>query len=309
MHKKYSIGEASKACNIPIKTLRYYDSIGLLKPKYRNQESNYRYYSKEQLTTLLIIRRLRAQGFSLKDIQDLITNTELENLKQHMLRHCDQLDLEISLLQIKKESCKSLLKRIHEGAEIISRQAAASASAASAADPPPFLSDKIQVEFIPKSKMIYSREIMKQYRNADVSLSRWIDIYDICTELGFHMKSPIIVTFHNHVLEQFLMKDCDVEFGVCIESEYEIPKKLPKNATQIRDYGGYKAATLCHIGPYGSIMQSHVALLQWINQNGYELLIDQVSEEFVVSPLDVNDESRHVTKVIMPIRNARQGNL
>lgn len=291
MHTKYSIGEASKACNIPIKTLRYYDSIGLLQPEYRNQESNYRYYSKGQLTTLLIIRRLRAQGFSLKDIRDIITNTDMENLERHMLRHCDDLDVEIRLLQVKKESCKSLLSRIHEGAEIISQQAK-SASA---------LSGKIQIEFIPKSKMIYSREIMKQYRNADVSLSRWIDIYDICTELGFHMKSPVIVTFHNHILEQFLMKDCDVEFGVCIEPEHDIPQKI----TQIRDYGGYKAATLCHIGPYRTIMQSHVALLQWINQNGYELLIDTVSEEFIVSPLDVNDESRHVTKVIMPIRSAR----
>lgn len=291
MQKKYSIGEASKACNIPIKTLRYYDSIGLLTPEYRNQESNYRYYSKEQLTTLLIIRRLRAQGFSLKDIRELITHTDLENLKKHMLQHCDALDVEINLLRIKKESCLSLLDRIHEGADIISRHNSV----------PSLPSDEIHIEFIPKSKMVYSREVMKQYRNADVSLSRWIDIYDICTELGFHMKSPVIVTFHNHVLEQFLMKDCDVEFGVCIEPEYEIPKKI----TQIRDYGGYKAATLYHIGAYSTIMQSHVALLQWINQNGYELLIDAVSEEFVVSPLDVNDESRHVTKVIMPIRSAR----
>ena len=59
MSKRYAIGEVSILCNIPIKTLRYYDEIELLQPKYRNTESNYRYYSKEQLTTLLIIRRLR----------------------------------------------------------------------------------------------------------------------------------------------------------------------------------------------------------------------------------------------------------
>lgn len=31
-NKLYKIGEVSKLCNVPIKTLRYYDEISLLKP-------------------------------------------------------------------------------------------------------------------------------------------------------------------------------------------------------------------------------------------------------------------------------------
>lgn len=48
MTERYSIGKVSTACNIPIKTLRYYDEIDLLKPEYRDNDSNYRYYSKDQ---------------------------------------------------------------------------------------------------------------------------------------------------------------------------------------------------------------------------------------------------------------------
>lgn len=105
MDNRYSIGEVSAICNIPIKTLRYYDEIELLQPCYRNNESNYRYYSKEQMTTLLIIRRLRAQGFALKDIKDIITNTDFSNLEKQMLQRCNELDTEINLLQAKKEAC------------------------------------------------------------------------------------------------------------------------------------------------------------------------------------------------------------
>lgn len=38
----YQIGEVSKICNIPIKTLRYYDEIGLLIPRKIDPDSNYR---------------------------------------------------------------------------------------------------------------------------------------------------------------------------------------------------------------------------------------------------------------------------
>ena len=43
----YSIGEIAEICNIPIRTLRYYDEIGLLVPEKRDIESSYRYYARQ----------------------------------------------------------------------------------------------------------------------------------------------------------------------------------------------------------------------------------------------------------------------
>lgn len=57
--KKYSIGEVAEMCSVSIKTLRYYDQIGLVIPEFRNEESKYRYYSKKQMIKLFIIRQLR----------------------------------------------------------------------------------------------------------------------------------------------------------------------------------------------------------------------------------------------------------
>ena len=70
--KYYSIGKVSTLCNVPVKTLRYYDQIGLLVPQYRQETSHYRYYEHTQLLTLHIIRKLRFLGVSLKDIQQII---------------------------------------------------------------------------------------------------------------------------------------------------------------------------------------------------------------------------------------------
>ena len=40
----YKIGELSKALKVSVKTLRYYEKEGLLKPSYIDKDSGYRYY-------------------------------------------------------------------------------------------------------------------------------------------------------------------------------------------------------------------------------------------------------------------------
>ena len=55
---QYSIGKVSTLCNVPVRTLRYYDKIGLLVPSHRKDDNHYRYYSQEQLLTLFIIPAL-----------------------------------------------------------------------------------------------------------------------------------------------------------------------------------------------------------------------------------------------------------
>ncbi|MBO5653686.1 MAG: MerR family DNA-binding transcriptional regulator, partial [Clostridia bacterium] len=49
------IGQFSKLGKITVKTLRYYDKIGLLKPAMIDSSSSYRYYTVEQLKTLHLI--------------------------------------------------------------------------------------------------------------------------------------------------------------------------------------------------------------------------------------------------------------
>ena len=76
-----SIGEFSKICKVSTKTLRYYDEIGLIKPSKINPENNYRYYSIEQLETMLFINRLKQYNFSLEEIRTIITSEEIPNEK------------------------------------------------------------------------------------------------------------------------------------------------------------------------------------------------------------------------------------
>lgn len=61
-----SIGELSKITGVHIKALRYYDSLGILKPAYIDPDSNYRYYSFPQKATVEAIQFCVDIGVPLK---------------------------------------------------------------------------------------------------------------------------------------------------------------------------------------------------------------------------------------------------
>ena len=66
-----TIGEFSKRTGCSIKSLRYYDSIGLLKPVYIDQNTNYRYYNFEQTRMAELIQICVNLSIPLKEVKDL----------------------------------------------------------------------------------------------------------------------------------------------------------------------------------------------------------------------------------------------
>jgi len=66
------IGDFSKLAHVTVKTLRYYDELGLLKPVWSDRYSGYRFYSLEQLPRLNRILALKDLGFSLEQIRELL---------------------------------------------------------------------------------------------------------------------------------------------------------------------------------------------------------------------------------------------
>lgn len=66
------IGLFSKICQVSIKTLRYWDSVGLLKPAQVDPFTGYRYYTIEQVNEVHRIHALKAMGLSLEQIGTML---------------------------------------------------------------------------------------------------------------------------------------------------------------------------------------------------------------------------------------------
>lgn len=66
-----NISQAATACGLPVKTLRYYETLGLVIPL-RQPGNDYREYTPENIQHLVFLQRSRAAGFSLAECRQLL---------------------------------------------------------------------------------------------------------------------------------------------------------------------------------------------------------------------------------------------
>lgn len=91
----YRIGEFSKITDISVKTLRYYNEIGLLIPEEVDIYTGYRYYGDRNLNELKIISNLKKSGFTLEEIINNWNNFDydiLEKKKEQLYKEKEELD-------------------------------------------------------------------------------------------------------------------------------------------------------------------------------------------------------------------------
>ncbi len=75
----YTVKKLAKISGVSIRTLHYYDEIGLLKPAYHGS-NGYRFYEEEQLLILQQILFFRELGFELKQIQKVIGRKDFDKI-------------------------------------------------------------------------------------------------------------------------------------------------------------------------------------------------------------------------------------
>ena len=78
MKDLFTIGEMHKLFAVPVRTLRFYDEIGLLRPERVDPHTGYRYYSVGQFERLNTIKYLRALGVSLERIRGFFENRDTD---------------------------------------------------------------------------------------------------------------------------------------------------------------------------------------------------------------------------------------
>jgi len=103
-----NIGEISKKSELPVKTVRYYAGIGLVKSSGRT-DAGYRTYDSKALCKLIFVRRSRAMGFSVEECRKLLGLYEDQSRASSEVRaiakqHLAQIDAKLDdLVKLQKE--------------------------------------------------------------------------------------------------------------------------------------------------------------------------------------------------------------
>ena len=108
------IGELAERVGVTTKTIRYYESIGLVAPPDRTA-SGYRSYGRDSLDRLVFIRDAQATGLTLAEIHSVLElkdkgERSCEHTRALLHRHIDEIDVQLARLAETREELVRLAR-------------------------------------------------------------------------------------------------------------------------------------------------------------------------------------------------------
>lgn len=112
--KLLRIGEVALASGLPVKTVRYYDEIGLLAPTVERSESGYRLFTPHVLNRLAFIKRSQSLGLSLSEVQQILDvhdqgQVPCGEVKHHLESKVAEINQQIEALETLKSELQGIL--------------------------------------------------------------------------------------------------------------------------------------------------------------------------------------------------------
>lgn len=96
--QKLTIGQMAELNHISEQTLRLYDREGLLKPRYTDEKTGYRYYHITQSARLDLIQNMKVYGMTLRRIRAFLDNNDADSLQKLLLEQAAHVDERIEQL-------------------------------------------------------------------------------------------------------------------------------------------------------------------------------------------------------------------
>lgn len=109
----HKIGSVAKESGLPIKTIRYYDELGLLKT-FGRTEGNYRLFNSDVFGRLRFIKRAQSLGLTLLEIREFLNvhdqgNLPCDHIKVKLGEKLEEIEQQIQQLQILRQELSGLL--------------------------------------------------------------------------------------------------------------------------------------------------------------------------------------------------------
>ena len=111
-----NIGEVAEMSGLPAKTIRYYEEIGLVRP--RREPNGYRRFGAREMHKLRFLARARGLGFSIEDCRELIALYDDEDRSAGEVRklaesHLARIEGKIAELESLRAALTELIASCH----------------------------------------------------------------------------------------------------------------------------------------------------------------------------------------------------
>ena len=275
----FKIGDFSRLCRITVRTLRYYDEIGLLKPVKIDTFTGYRYYSVDQLPRLNRIAMLKSLGLSLDEIRELLDNDlPTDHIKQ--------------LLQVKQSEIKQRLNedegRLHQVEVWLDK--------INKGDKMP-TDIALQEKDVPELQVISRRETGTYETTIDKLADELMEQINRPENQGrVTITGPVMMLCHE---EEYKEEDADIEVVVPVSGAVTVENP----SFEIKTLPRCRVLSFVHRGAYNSyydIAYVYAQIYKYAEENNLELI--PPDRELYLNNREEVPENELLTEIQFPFR-------
>lgn len=265
--KYYTVGQIAKLCDMPVRTLYYYDEIGLLVPVKKDKKTGYRYYADYQIGQINIINQYKVQGLSIQDMKERFEKRSLDVTKEALLEKRKEVHQNIqALLQIQN--------RLDQYLEAFSYQEQ---------------NVNMQIKHLDKCYIAFHRE--QNEATPAVFMQRFATLQKIVNQ-NKYIASDLHFAIYYDDYRYYNPKEADIEVA--------LPVLNPKPGKEVRIFGGFDVISAMHYGSYEKESETYAMMMTWMEENNYVMSGPPI-ERFILDLLVCDKEEDYITELMIPI--------
>lgn len=276
--KLFSIGRAASVSGVSTKTLRYYESLGLIMPKKVSDDNGYRYYDRETLLLIPVIKYYRQIGLDLKRIKELISEASCSNHYYFLEQRKDEIKAEKEKLLVSMASVDDWMQLIIEGELCLKNQSLSY---------PSKKESSISLKYHPEEKHFcqIKQSFSYNFKESIINLE-WIKYLE---DNQLEVSDPVILKYDSY-LEKMAGT---IKFATIMQHCF------PEEHCHYT-FGGFLALSAYHIGSLETISDTYQQIVSYAKENGISLQ-EETYERHVIDYWVTQREEEFVTEVIIPI--------
>jgi len=264
------IGRFARSCRLTIKALRHYDDLGLLRPAHVDRATGYRYYSREQARSAIVIAMLRSLGMPLPTIRAVVSTADADAIDRVLRGERERIERELA----RSRQALLSLERV-----IRSRR---------------LLPYEVSIREEPARLILKLAGTTSDERHIEDTITLVDTLLERLRRGELAWSEPVMCLLPEPAGED----DFSIEVGAAVKD----PTAEVEDATLELLPGG-PCAIVTHVGAYEELALAHHALAAWIQERGHAEA-GPLREYYLNDPRQV-ETAALVTEVLQPIVERR----
>lgn len=272
----FTIGEVSKICKISKKALRIYEQMGIVIPDKVSKDNGYRYYNRETMMLIPVIKYYKQMGFKLQEMKGVGDKKSYFYHENNFISKLDELKNEEMRIKCSYRAVDDWLNMLREGFMVLDNNI-----------------QNVNVKYLEKANCYFKEQPFNYNYMESVINIPWVNYLE---EHDCEITGPMILKYPSYKAKKDFKEDT-----VFILQE---PVGRFTDKIGCTEMGGTMALCSYHIGDPRNIEQKYEQIEKWAKENQY-ICGPEAYERFVIDYWATNELDKFVTEVIIPVEKEK----